>query len=143
MSRSHQKGGDPSNRMLRVGELVRHAMCELLSRGYVNDPVLNGHAITVPKVTMSADLKCANVLVLPLGGKDSNDVLAALERHRKAFRAEVARRVNLKFAPDLRFRLDDSFDNAAEIDALLNSPKVRQDLGGPNDPSSPPTGTTH
>lgn len=143
MSRSHQKGGDPSNRMLRVGELVRHAMSELLSRGYVADPVLNGHTVTVPKVTMSADLKCAHIRVLPLGGKDSADVLAALERHRKAFRAEVARRVNLKFAPDLRFRLDDSFDHASEIDALLNSPKVRQDLSDPHEPSSTPTGTTH
>ncbi|MCC2096472.1 MAG: 30S ribosome-binding factor RbfA [Hyphomicrobiales bacterium] len=127
MSRSHHKGGEPSQRMLRVAELVRHAMSELLTRGYVNDPVLDGHVTTIPKVQMSPDLKCATVFVLPLGGKDNDDVLSALERHRKTFRAEVARKVNLKFAPDVRFRIDDSFDNAAAIDALLSSPKVRQD----------------
>jgi ribosome-binding factor A len=127
MSRSHHKGGEPSQRMLRVAELVRHAMSEMLTRGYVNDPVLDGHVTTIPKVQMSPDLKCATVFVLPLGGKDTDAVLGALERHRKTFRAEVARMVNLKFAPDVRFRIDDSFENAAAIDALLNSPKVRQD----------------
>ncbi|MGE3246157.1 MAG: 30S ribosome-binding factor RbfA [Beijerinckiaceae bacterium] len=127
MSRSHHKGGEPSQRMLRVGELVRHAMSELLTRGYVNDPVLDGHVTTVPKVRMSPDLKNATVFVLPLGGKDQNKVLEALEKHRKTFRAEVAKMVNLKFAPEVRFRIDDSFENADAIDALLNSPKVRQD----------------
>lgn len=127
MSRSHHKGGEPSQRMLRVGELIRHAMSGLLTRGYVNDAMLDGHVITIPKVQMSPDLKCATVFVLPLGGKDSDMVLEALDKHRKTFRAEVARTINLKFAPDLRFRIDDSFDNAAAIDALLNSPKVRRD----------------
>lgn len=127
MSRSHHKGGEPSQRMLRVAELVRQAMSELLARGYVNDPILDGHVTTVSKVQMSPDLKCATVFVLPLGGKDRKEVLAALENHRKTFRAEVAGKVNLKFAPDVRFRIDDSFENAAAIDELLNSPKVRQD----------------
>ena len=127
MSRSHQKGGEPSQRMLRVGELVRHAVSEMLTRGYVNDPVLDGHVTTIPKVQMSPDLKCATVYILPLGGKDQTKVLAALEKYRKTFRSEVARKVNLKFAPDIRFRIDDSFENAAAIDALLNSPKVQQD----------------
>ncbi len=127
MSRSHQRGGEPSQRMLRVGELVRHAVSEMLTRGYVNDPVLDGHVTTVPKVQMSPDLKCATVFILPLGGKDQDDVLAALQKHRKLFRSEVARMVSLKFAPDIRFRIDDSFDNAAQIDALLNTPKVRRD----------------
>ena len=135
MSRSHQRGGEPSQRMLRVGELVRHAVSEMLTRGYVNDPVLDGHVTTVPKVQMSPDLKCATVYILPLGGKDQDDVLAALQKHRKLFRAEVARTVSLKFAPDIRFRIDDSFDNAAQIDALLNTPKVRRDTAA--DASTP------
>lgn len=135
MSRSHQKGGEPSQRMLRVGELVRHAVSEMLTRGYVNDPVLDGHVTTIPKVQMSPDLKCATVFVMPLGGKDNDAVLAALEKHRKTFRAEVASKVNLKFAPDIRFRLDDSFANSAAIDALLNSPKVLQDTAKADEPA--------
>ena len=127
MSRSHHKGGEPSQRMLRVAELVRHAVSEMLTRGYVNDPVLDGHVTTISKVQMSPDLKCATVFILPLGGKDRDEVLAALDKYRKTFRGEVARKVNLKFAPDVRFRIDDSFENASAIDALLNSPKVRQD----------------
>ncbi|MFN3891115.1 MAG: 30S ribosome-binding factor RbfA [Beijerinckiaceae bacterium] len=132
MSRAHQKGGEPSQRMLRVGELVRHAMSELLTRGELNDPVLDTHVVTVPRVKMSPDLKLATVYVMPLGGQDSGPVLAALERHRKFLRGEVARKINLKFAPDVRFRIDDTFDNAAHIDQLLNSPQVRRDL-----PSAP------
>lgn len=127
MSRSHQKGGEPSQRMLRVGELVRHAMSELLTRGELNDPVLDTHVVTVPRVRMSPDLKLATVYVMPLGGSDSEPVLAALDRHRKFLRGEVARKINLKFAPDVRFRIDDTFENASKIDRLLNSPQVRRD----------------
>lgn len=127
MSRSHQKGGEPSQRMLRVGELVRHAMSELLTRGELNDPVLDTHVVTVPRVKMSPDLKLATVYVMPLGGGDSQPVLAALDRHRKFLRGEVARKINLKFAPDVRFRIDDTFENASKIDRLLNSPQVRRD----------------
>ncbi len=114
--------------MLRVGELVRHAMSEMLTRGNINDPVLDGHVITVSKVKMSPDLKCATVYILPLGGKDRDQVLGSLDRHRKELRGDVARKINLKFAPDLRFKLDDSFDNVDRIGELLNSPKVQQDL---------------
>ena len=128
MSRVHQKGGEPSHRMLRVGELVRHAMSELLTRGELNDPVLDGTVITISRVKMSPDLKCATLFILPLGGKDREEVLAALEKHRKGLRSEVAHKINLKFAPDVRFRLDDSFDNLDRIGELLNSPKVKQDL---------------
>ncbi len=128
MSRVHQKGGEPSQRMLRVGELVRHAMSEQLTRGGLNDPVLDGNVITVSRVKMSPDLKCATVYVLPLGGKDREKVLEALEKRRKGLRGEMARKIDLKFAPDLRFRLDDAFDNLDRIGELLNSPKVQQDL---------------
>jgi ribosome-binding factor A len=124
----HQQGGKPSQRMLRVGELVRHAMCELLTRGDIGDPALDGKAVTIPDVRMSPDLKLATVYVMPLGGENVAGVLAALDRHRKFFRGEVARRVNLRFAPDVRFKADSNFDHDRTIDALLDSPKVRQDL---------------
>ncbi len=136
MSRSHQKGGEPSQRMLRVGELVRHAMSELLTRGALNDPVLDTHVVTVPRVKMSPDLKLATVYVMPLGGGDSDKVLEALDRHRKFLRGEVARKINLKFAPDVRFRIDEHFENASKIDRLLNSPQVRRDLPAPSDDDS-------
>ncbi len=118
--------------MLRVGELVRHAVSELLTRGETGDPALAGQVITVSRVKMSPDLKCATVYVLPLGGKDGGGVLDALENNRKSMRGEVARKINLKFAPDIRFRLDDSFDNLDRIGELLNSPKVRQDIEKPD-----------
>ena len=133
MSRAHHGGGEPSQRMLRVAELIRHAMAELLSRGDVNDPVLETNVITVPKVRMSPDLKLATVYVMPLGGKDTEPVIAALERNKRFLRGEVARLINLKFAPDVRFKVDDSFENASKIDQLLNSDKVRKDLSSQTD----------
>jgi ribosome-binding factor A len=128
MSRAHHNGGEPSQRMLRVAELIRHAMSELLSRGDIVDPVLETHVITIPSVRMSPDLKLATIYVLPLGGKDVNEVIEALDKHKKFLRTDIARRVNLKFAPDIRFRNDAGFDASAKIDAILNSPKVKQDL---------------
>ena len=129
MSRAHHStSGEPSQRMLRVAELIRHSVAESLARGDVLDPVLETHVVTVPRVRMSPDLKLATIFVMPLGGVDSTEVIAALERNKKFLRGEVVRKVNLKFAPDIRFRLDESFENAAKIDALLNSPKVRGDL---------------
>jgi ribosome-binding factor A len=117
-----------SQRQLRVGELVRHAMAELLSRGEVHDPVLEGHLITVPEVQMTADLRLATIYIMPLGGKDTDDVLAALEHNKKFLRGEIAHRINLKFAPDLRFRIDERFDEAERIDRLLRSAPVNRDL---------------
>jgi len=128
MSRVHHNGGEPSQRMLRVGELIRHTLSDLLARGAVRDPVLEGHVVTVPDVRMSPDLKLATVYVMPLGGKDMNDVLAALERHKKFLRVEIAGRINLRFAPEVRFKADQSFESGAKIDALLDSPQVKRDL---------------
>jgi ribosome-binding factor A len=135
MSRAHHNGGEPSQRMLRVAELIRHSMAELLTRGAINDPVLDGHVVTVPRVKMSPDLKLASVYVMPLGGKDVSDVIAALDRHKKYLRTEIAHRINLKFAPEIRFKIDDSFDNVAKIDALLNTDKVKQDLQSSKEPA--------
>ena len=120
--------GGGSQRQLRVGELVRHALAEMLTRGDVHDPVLELHMITVPEVRMSPDLRLATVYVMPMGGHDAEAVVAAFERHKKFLRAEIAHRVNLKFAPDIRFRFDDRFAEAERIDKLLHSPEVARDL---------------
>jgi len=128
----------PSQRALRVGELIRHALAELFARGEVHDPIVEGHLITVPEVHMSADLKLATVYVMPLGGKDESEVIAALDRNKRFLRGEIARRVNLKFAPEIRFRIDERFDEAERIEKLLRTPEVRRDLhrdeqGSPHD----------
>jgi ribosome-binding factor A len=123
----------PSQRQQRVAELVRHALAEVLARGDLQDDVLTGHVITIPEVRMSPDLKLATAYVMPLGGRDERAVLEALNRNRKALRTEVARRVDLKFAPDLRFLRDETFDEAARIDALLRSEKVQRDVSKAED----------
>jgi ribosome-binding factor A len=129
MSRHVQAPGKGnSQRQLRVGELVRHAVAEVLARGEVHDPVIATHLITVPEVRMSPDLRLATVYVMPLGGTDEKDVLAALERNKRYLRGEVAHRVNLKFAPDIRFRIDERFEEAERIERLLRSPEVKRDL---------------
>jgi ribosome-binding factor A len=120
--------GGASQRQLRVGELIRHALAEMLTRGEVHDPVLEGHMITVPEVRMTADLRLATIYVMPLGGRDANAVVEALERNKRFLRGEIARYVNLKFAPDLRFRIDERFDEAERIEKLLRTPAVRRDL---------------
>ena len=128
MSRSLSKSHTPSHRVERVGELIRHAIADILSRGEVRDDVLDRHPLTIPDVRMSPDLKLATVLVMPLGGKGAGPAIEALERHKKELRTLVARRVNLKFAPDLRFALDTSFETQARMDELLRSPAVARDL---------------
>lgn len=120
--------GNASQRQLRVGELVRHAISELLTRGDVHDPVLESHMITVPEVRMSPDMRLATIYVMPLGGRDGKAVLDALEHNKKFLRGEIAHRINLKFAPDIRFRLDERFDEADRINKLLRSPAVARDL---------------
>jgi ribosome-binding factor A len=125
--RDHPTGG-PSQRQLRVGELVRHTLSDLFARGDVHDPVIQAHMITVPEVRMSADLQLATIYVMPLGGHDTEEVLAALQRNKRYLRGEIARRVNLKFAPEIRFRIDERFDEAERIEKLLRTPRVRRDL---------------
>ena len=122
-----------SQRQLRVGELIRHELADMLSRGEVHDPVVQAHVITVPEVRMSADLRLATIYVMPLGGRDEKEVLDALDRHKRYVRGEIARRVNLKFAPEIRFRIDERFDEAERIEKLLRTPVVQRDLGGEKD----------
>jgi ribosome-binding factor A len=137
MPRHHQKksasGG--SQRQLRVGEQVRHAVADILAHGNVHDADLEGHIITVPEVRMSPDLKLATIYVMPLGGRDTELVIAALERNKRFLRGEVAQRVNLKFAPDIRFRIDERFDEAERIEKLLRTPAVQRDLASDSDES--------
>jgi ribosome-binding factor A len=134
--RHSQPTKGPSQRALRAGELIRHALAEILARGEVHDPVIETHLITVPEVRMSPDLRLATVYVMPLGGTDEKDVLAALDRNKRYLRGEVAHRVNLKFAPDLRFRIDERFDEAERIERLLRSPQVRRDVDNHNTDTS-------
>jgi ribosome-binding factor A len=120
-------GKGPSQRQLRVGELIRHKIAEMLVRGEIHDETLAEHVVTIPEVRISPDLKLATVYVMPLGGEAAEPVLAALERHRRFIRGEVAGAVNVKFAPDICFRLDESFGEASRIEALLDSPRVKAD----------------
>jgi ribosome-binding factor A len=136
MAKRFEQTTGPSQRQQRVAELIRHALAEVLSRGDLQDDVLTRNVITIPEVRMSPDLKLATAYVMPLGGRDEEAVLKALEKNKKLLRQEVARRVNLKFAPDLRFRRDESFDEAARIDALLRSERVARDTVKPAADSS-------
>ena len=130
MPRHHhrEQTAGPSQRQLRVGELIRHALAEMLSRGDIHDPVIEGHMITVPEVRMTADLRLATIYVMPLGGRDTEIVLTALDRNKRFLRGEIAHRVNLKFAPEIRFRADERFDEAERIEKLLRTPAVQRDL---------------
>jgi ribosome-binding factor A len=133
--KGHRDSGTPggSQRQLRVGELVRHAIAELLTRGDVHDPVIEGHLITVPEVRMTADLRLATIYVMPLAGRDADEVIAAFERNKKFIRGEIAHAINLKFAPDIRFLPDERFAEAERIDKLLRSPAVKRDLAHEDD----------
>lgn len=133
MAKRFEQAKGPSQRQQRVAELIRHAVAEILTRGNIQDAVLSDHVVTVPEVRMSPDLKLATIYIIPLGGKDEGPVLKALEKHKKYLRHEVAKRVNLKFAPELRFRRDDTFDEASRIDSLLRSEEVQRDLVKPED----------
>jgi ribosome-binding factor A len=134
VSRHARDRAEPSQRQLRVGELVRHALADMLTRGEVHDPVLETHLVTIPEVRMTADLRLATIYVMPLGGRDKTDVIAALDRNKRFLRGEIARRINLKFAPDIRFLLDERFDEAERIEKLLRTPAVRRDLDGADEP---------
>ena len=118
----------PTQRQLRIGELVRHKLAEMLARGEIHDDIIASHVITVPEVRLSPDLKLATAYVVTLGGDDTAVVIEALNRNKKYIRAEVAQAVNLKFAPDIRFLRDETFEEASRIDQLLASSRVRQDV---------------
>jgi ribosome-binding factor A len=134
VSRHARDRSEPSQRQLRVGELVRHALADMLTRGEVHDPVLETHLVTIPEVRMTGDLRLATIYVMPLGGQDKGEVIAAFDRNKRFLRGEIARRINLKFAPDIRFQLDERFDEAERIEKLLRTPAVRRDLDSADEP---------
>lgn len=121
-------GAGPSQRQLRVGELIRRTLSDVLMRGDIHDPELNRMSITVGEVRCSPDLKVATAFVLPLGGQGADEALAALRENRSEIRRAVSRNVSLKFSPEIRFALDETFDQMDETRRLLNEPKVRRDV---------------
>jgi ribosome-binding factor A len=123
------EGHAPSQRQLRVGELIRHALADILQRGEVHDPALEGMVVTVPEVRVTPDLKLATIFLMPLGGKGADIVVGIFDRHKRFLRGEIAHRIDLRYAPDLRFQLDTSFQEGDRIDALLRRPDVKRDLG--------------
>lgn len=124
----------PSQRQLRVGEQVRHALAEVLTRGEVRDDVIQANVISVSEVRMSPDLKIATAYVAPLGAADNDAIIKALAQNAKFIRGRVSGALRqMKFMPEFRFRLDTSFDNMAKIDKLLRSPEVARDLDHEDD----------
>lgn len=129
MVRAQSTPEQQSVRVLKVGERVRHILSELLARQEVHDDVLTARSVSVTEVRMSPDLRNAAVYVKPLLGEEEVVVIKALRTNTAYFQREVAKRLGLKFAPKLTFRGDESFDEAARIERLLNDPKVTRDLG--------------
>lgn len=131
MSRRRQSDNDNrghSQRQLRVGEEIRHLLAELLERGNMRDPDLRDATVTVTSVDVSPDLRNATAFVMPLGGRDSEKILAALKRAAPWFRGRVSEKAGLRSAPDIRFRLDTTFDEADRIGSLLRRPDVAHDI---------------
>jgi len=124
------KGRAPSQRQLKVGELIRHALAEIFARGEIVDEALNRYSLTVSEVRMTPDLKLATVFVLPLGGEGAEEAISHLDKHKRFLRGDLARRVSLKFMPELRFKIDTSFAASKRIDELLARPEVARDLDG-------------
>lgn len=124
---------EPNQRMLRVGELIRHTISSLLTRDEIMDEDLYGVAITVPEVRMSTDLKLATCYIMPLGGENAEIIVKALNKNKKFIRGRVVPKMNLKFAPELRFIVDDTFEEAGRIESLLRSDKVRKDVEAERD----------
>lgn len=122
------KSKAPTQRQLRVGEELRHALATVLFRNEVGDPALDALSITVSEVRITPDLRHATAYVAPLGGEHGEEMLALLSKHAGHIRHEVARRVTLRYAPQFRFKLDNSFDYAMKINALMNNPEVARDV---------------
>jgi len=134
MSRApHSEPHGPSQRQLRVGELIRRTLSEVLARGEIHDPDLNRLSITVGEVRVTPDLKLATAFVLPLGGSGQDVVIDLLARNKGELRRIVSKKAALKFAPDLRFRLDDTFDRMDDTRRMFSDETVRRDVAAPRD----------
>ena len=130
MSRRHTTSATqgPSQRQLRVGEMLRHALAQILMRAEIRDPDLEGISVTVTQVKPSPDMRHATVFVEPLGGRNAKEIVAALNRHKSFLRGEMGHMIDLKFTPDLRFIEDESFSEAQKIEDILKSDRVQRDL---------------
>ena len=140
MKHDHRRNREPTQRQLRVGEELRHALARILQRGELRDPALQHVTVTVTEVRMSPDLRNASAYVMPLGGQHSAEVIAALTRSAGFLRGQIAREVPLRFTPSLAFALDTSFDHASRINELLHRPEVERDLGPGTDEEPPEDG---
>jgi len=129
----HHSPQGPSQRQLRVGEVLRHALAQILMRGETRDPDLEGVSVTVTQVIPSGDMRHATAFVEPLGGRNASAVVSALNRHKSFLRGEMGRMITLKFTPELRFVEDRSFGEAEKIETLLKSERVQRDLEAGNE----------
>ncbi|MCL4149762.1 UNVERIFIED_CONTAM: hypothetical protein GTU68_048420, partial [Idotea baltica] len=125
---SKNAGAGPSQRQLRVGELIRRTLSEILNRGEIHDPDLNRMSITVSEVRVTPDLRIATAFVLPLGGKDKEEAIAALARNKGEIRHVITKQMSVKHSPDIRFLIDDTFDRMDETNRLFAQENVRRDL---------------
>ncbi len=134
MSKSRSGGnGSPNLRLLRVGENVRHAIAAILTRGEVRDPALENVSVTVSEVRVSGDLRNATIFVMPLGGDEDEAVTKALNKHSAFIRGQMSKVLNMKFMPELKFRLDKSYDEASRIESILRDPRVQKDIRSPSE----------
>lgn len=136
----NEHGRGPSQRQLRVGELIRRTLSDVLARGDIHDADLQSMSITVGEVTVSPDLKVATAWVLPLGGKDREKAIAALKRSKWELRRAISREMTLKFAPDLRFRIDETFDRMDDTRRLFSDETVKRDIEADPDAGPDPDG---
>ena len=127
----------PTQRQLRVGEMLRHALSEVLRENEIRDSDLEGVSVTITQVKPSPDMRYATVFCEPLGGENAKAIVAALNRHKGFLRGEMGHRITTKFTPDLRFVEDDSFAEAQKIETILKSPEVQRDLAAPDEDSEP------
>src|ERR1700761_2387019 len=127
-SRHDRRDMGPSQRQLRVGEMLRHALAEILRNNDIRDPDLDGVSVTITQVKPSPDMRYATVYCEPLGGKNAKEIVAALNRHKGYLRGQMGHMISTKFTPDLRFVEDESFAEAQKIETILKSPEVQRDL---------------
>jgi ribosome-binding factor A len=123
----------PSQRQLRVGEMLRHALADVLRENDIRDPDLDGVSVTITQIKPSPDMRYATVYCEPLGGQNAKEIVAALNRHKGFLRGEMGHRITMKFTPDLRFVEDESFAEAQKIETILKSPEVQRDIAAPDD----------
>ena len=136
ISAPRDRSTGPTQRQLRVGEALRHALAEVLRRGDIRDPDLAGISVTITQIKPSPDMRHATVFCEPLGGKNAKAIVAALNKHKGYLRGEMGRLITMKFTPELRFLEDESFAEAQKIETLLKSSRVQQDLSAPDDAPS-------